>query len=293
MANGPTKMADIAEQIQKFWGPLGMSQLYQENPLLSIVNREYEGSLQRQGDTVYVSVIKPLTGFMQTIGTDADTFDTEKIETVRTAIQATKVFSSNVELESLAELQSQLDSNNPRLRETMIRAINNKINAFLYSHVKSSISDGTTGDSGVSTMSKTEFRAARVAAGKNKWPKDGNWFALLDPAFWGDISIDQTLSSIDYVGELPITQTMSMRKLLDFATAEDNSLPNTQALFFHRDWLYAVMQTGMVWNVTDLRSNYKRGVLLTCEIVGGAAKNAYVGDTLHWPVYNSSWTAVS
>lgn len=293
MGLGATKMADVAEQIQKFWGPLGLSQLYQENPLLSVVNREYEGNLQRQGDTVYVSVIKPLTGFMQTIGTDADSFETEKIETVRTAIQATKVFSSNIELESLAELQSQLDSGNPRLRETMIRAINNKVNAFLYSFVKSSVVDGTSGDTGVSTMSKTEFRAARVYAGAQKWPKDGNWFALLDPAFWGDISIDDKLASVDYVGETPITQSMNMRRLLDFNCAEDNSLPNDQALFFHRDWLYAVMQTGMIWNVTDLRSNYKRGVLLTCEMVGGAAKNAYIGDTLHWPVYNSAWTAVS
>lgn len=293
MGLGATKMADVAEQIQKFWGPLGMSQLYQENPMLSIVNREYEGSLKRQGDTVYVSVIKPLTGFMQTIGTDADTFSAEKIETVRTAIQATKVFSSNIELESLAELQSQLDSGNPRLRETMIRAINNKINSFLYSFVKSSIVDGSTGDSGVTAMSKTEFRGARVYAGSNKWPKDGNWFALLDPSFWGDVAIDSTLASMEFTGETPITQSMTMRKLLDFNCAEDNSLPTDQALFFHRDWLYAVMQTGMVWNVTDLRSNYKRGILLTCEMVGGAAKNAYIGDTLHYPVYNSAWTAVS
>jgi hypothetical protein len=291
MTNGATKMADVADQIQKFWGPLGLSQLYQENPLLNIVNRDYEGNLQAKGDTVYVSVIKPLTGFMQTIGTDADTFETEKVETVRTAIQATKVFSSNIEMESLAELQSQLDSGNPKLRESMIRAINNKINAYLYSFVKSSIVDGSTGDSGVTTISKTEFRGARVYAGASKWPKDGNWFALLDPAFWGDITIDSTLASVEFTGETPITNSMQFRKLLDFNVTEDNSLPNDQALFFHRDFLYAVMQTGMVWNVTDLRSNYKRGVLLTCEMVGGAAKNAYIGDTLHYPVYGSSWVA--
>jgi hypothetical protein len=291
MVQGATKMADVADQIQKFWSPLGMSQLYQENPILNVVNREYQGYLGAKGDTVYVSVIKPLAGQIQTIGTDADTFATEKVEMVRTAVPANKVVSANVELESLAELQSQLDSNNPKLRESMMRAINNKINAYIYSFVKTSISDGTTGDSSVATLSKTEIRGARVAAGKQKWPKDGNWFAMLDPSYWGDINVDTTLASVDFVGEMPLAQPMSFRKLLDFNCMEDNSLPTAQGLFFHRDFMYFVMQMNPTWAVTDLRANYKRGILLTCELVCGGIKNGYVGDELHYPVYNSSWVA--
>jgi hypothetical protein len=290
MVLGPTNIGDVSEQIQKFWAPLGASQLVQNNPMLNIVNRNYEGNLQAKGDTVYVSVLRPMTGQTQTVGVDADTFAPSKVSMVRTAITANRVFSMSVELESLVQLQSLLDSNDAQLREMMMQAVSDQINKHIYSFVKASVTDGSTGDYNVSTLSKTELRGARVYAGKNKWPKDGNWFGLLDPAYWGDITVDSTLASIDFVGETPIAGTTTFRKLLDFNIAEDNCLGTSQGLFFHRDWMYFVMQQMPTWKVSDLHSNYKRGILLSVDVVGGAALNAYAGNELHYPVYatNSS-----
>ncbi len=293
MTIGKTGIAEVEEQIQKYWGPLSASQLTQTNPLLGVVNRNYEGVLRAKGDTAYVSVLRPFTGRTQTVGTDADTFVADKVSMVRTAIKADKVFYHAVELESLAELQSQLDSNDAGLRSLMTQAVNDQINKYLYSFVKPSIVDGSTGDSGVSTMSKDVFKGARVFAGAQKWPKDGNWFSLLDPSFYADINVDSVLANTDYVPNPVIEGGNEFRKILDFKAAEDNSLPTAQGLFFHREWLYFVMQLQPVFKISDLHSSYKRGILLSVDVVGGAAKNAYAGDLLHYPVYNSAWTAVS
>lgn len=294
MTIGVTDIAAVTDQIQKFWAPMAASQLVQNNPMVNIANRNYQGPLQNKGDTVYVSVLNPMVGQTQTVGVDADTFQPSKAAFTRTAIQANKIMSASIELESIVELQSLLDSNDPKLRETMMQAVSDQINAYLYSFVRSSTTDGTNGDYNVSTLSKTEFRGARVFAGQKKWPKDGNWFALLDPAYWGDITVDSTLSSSLFVGETPITGQSEFRNLLDFKVAEDNCLGTSQGLFFHREWLYFVMQQMPQFKISDLHSNYKRGILLSVDVVCGAALNAYAGSIMHYPVYatNSAtgWT---
>jgi hypothetical protein len=286
---GLTGYNDVQDQMQKFWSPLSASQLVQSNPYLNVVNRNYEGQLSRKGDTVYVNVINPMTAEVRTAGVDADTFDTQKVQMTRTAIKADKLFSVAVELEDLVQLQSLLDSGDMKLRESMTQALADKISAYLYGFRKTTLTDGVTVDSGVATLSKTEFRGARVFGGKKKWPKDGNWFAFLDPEYWGDISVDSTLASVDFVGETPIAAQSSFRKLLDFNTTEDNSLGSKQGFFMHREWLYYVQQTAPTWKISDLHATKKNGVLLSCQIVGGAAKNQYAGDDLHYLVYNSSW----
>lgn len=290
MVAGATLLGDVQNQIQKFWAPMSANQLVQNNPFLNVVNRSYEGAIGRKGDTVYVNVINPMVAEKRTAGVDADIFSAQKVAMTRTAIVADKLFTIAVEVEDLVQLQSMLDSGDMKLRETMTQALNDKINAHLYSFRKTTLTDGVTVDSGVATISKTEFRGARVYAGAKKWPKDGNWFAFIDPSYNGDISIDTTLANSDYVSDAPISATSSFRRLLDFNVAEDNSLSTAQAMFMHRDWLYWVMQQQPVWKLSDLHANYKNGVLLSCQLVGGAAKNAYAGDDLHYMVYNSAWT---
>ena len=45
------------------------------------------------------------------------------------------------------------------------------------------------------------------------------------------------------------------------------------------------MQQMPQFKVSDLHSNYKRGILLSVDVVCGAAINAYAGSVMHYPVY--------
>lgn len=287
---GDTNLADVAEQVKKYWAPMSTSQLVQSNKLVGVVNKDYEGSIANEGDTVYVSMIKPMSASIKTIGVDADVYSPGKIQTVRTAITCDKVIEASVRLGSLVELQSQLNSGSPKLREAMVQAMSDALNAYLWSFVKSSVVNGTTGVTGCATFSKTQLRQARVYAGAKKWVK-GNWYGFLDPSYWGDLGIDDVLARNDYVGNTPITNPQDFRSLLGFNLTEDNSLATAQGLFFHSDFLYFVMQQGSTWKVSDLHSQEKRGLHLSCEMVVGAKKNVFNGDDLHYPVYNGSWSA--
>lgn len=287
---GDTLIADVSEQIKKYWAPMTQSQLVQTNKLVNVVNRDYEGSISQEGDTVYVSMIKPMVASLKTIGTDADTYSPSKIQTVRTAIVADKVVEASVRIGSLVELQSQIQSNSAQLRETMVQSMSDALNAYLYTFLKTSVSNGVTGATGITAFTKAELRQARVYAGAKKW-RTGNWFGFLDPSYWGDLNIDDTLAQNTFVSDMPIATASEFRSLLGFNITEDNSLPTDQALFFHRDWLYFVMQQGATWKVSDLHAQEKRGVHLSCEMVVGAKKNVFYGDDLHYPIYNSAWTA--
>jgi hypothetical protein len=48
------------------------------------------------------------------------------------------------------------------------------------------------------------------------------------------------------------------------------------------------MQQMPQWKVSDLHSNYKRGILLSVDVVCGAALNAYAGAVMHYPVYTTN-----
>ncbi len=280
-----TTTVDVANEMEKYWSPLTFDQLVQDNALIGLVNSEYEGQLGNAGDTVYVSVVSPLSASQQTIGVDADTFDSQKIVTTRTSLVCDQVFSSSIEVTSWAELQSLVKpSSDSRFRDLMTRAIADKMNTWLFSKVKSA-----NDLSSKSTITTSEFRDARVFAGQKKWPKDGNWYGLLDPTFWGDCLVDATLSSSLFTGDMPISTNVQFRNILGFKCAEENSLSADHALFFHKDWLYLAIQQRPTFKVSDLHSQKKRGYLVTCDVVAGAVKNAYAGDNMHFKVVNASW----
>lgn len=287
---GDTVLADVSEQVKKYWGPMTQNQLVQTNKLVNVVNRDYEGSITQEGDTVYVSMIKPMTASVKTIGTDADTYSPSKIQTVRTAIVADKVIEASVRVGSLVELQSQIQSGSPQLRETMVQAMSDALNAYLYSFVKTVSDSPNDGLTGIATFAKAQLAIARAYAGKKKWAKS-NWFGFLAPTYWADICTDDALASVNYVSDTPLATASEFRNLLGFNLTEDNCLSDDQALFFHRDFLYFVMQQGATWKVSDLHAQEKRGIHLSCEMVVGAKANAYSGDILQYPIYNASWTA--
>ncbi len=280
-----TTIADVQNEMEKYWSPLTFDQLVQDNGLISVVNTDYEGQIQNAGDTVYISTVSPLTASQQTIGVDADTFDSQKIVTTRTTLTCDQVFSASIEVSSFVELQSLVKpSSDSRFRDLMTRAIADKMNSWLLGKVKAANDVANK-----ATITVAEFRDARVFAGQKKWPKDGNWYAFLDPTYWGDALVDTTLSNAEFVTDMPISTNVRFRNLLGFRAAEENSLSADHALFMHRDFLYLAIQQRPTFKVSDLHSQKKRGFLVSCDVVAGAVKNAYAGDDLHFKVVNAAW----
>lgn len=281
---GTTTTAEVTNQIQKYWAPIFTRKLRENLLLGQFVNKDYEGQIKKGGDTVYVSQLNDPTGQLLTVGVDAGTFAAEKASTTRVGITANKRAVAAYEFEDLVELQSQIDR--PTMQEACIYSLNQQINDYLYSLVSPSTSSPDHSVSGVTDFNKTQLVAVRTLASAAKWSTERGWFLMLDPSYWGDTLSDSTLTSSDYVDDMPIVQGQKARRLLGFNAYEDNSRSTDYGLAFHPDFLHLVMQTEVQVKVSDLHSNKQFGALLSVDLIFGAGLGIE-GNKKHIKIYNA------
>lgn len=292
-----TQIGDVQDQVQKYWAPVYTKQLRESLMLGGLVNREYQGDLKRQGDTVYVSQINAPTGQLLTVGTDADAFDSDQLSQTRIAIQANKRAVAAFEFEDLAVIQSQLDNQDSEMRTSLMFAMNKQINNYLYSLVAPSTSAPDHVINGVADFNAAQVSATRLLAAKAKWNKEKPWYLLVDPQYYSDILNAATLTSSDYgASDAPVIGGQLALNRFGFSILEDNSdgiltlSPATAgadcALAFHPDFLHMVMQTEVNVRISDLHSQKRFGYVMSVDVVFGAALGVD-GDEKHIQIYNT------
>lgn len=263
-----TDLAQVTDQIQKYWSPVFTKRLRENLLLAGLVNKDYEGAIAAQGDTVRVSQIVDLTGSLTTVGTDADTFATEQLSTTYIDIKADKRAVAAVEFSDLVQLQSQIDQ--AKVQDPMMFAIAKQMNDYLYSLVAPSNSAPDLTITGVSAMDVANLGVARLNAGTQKWRNDGSWFALLDSTYWTDLLVNATLSNSQFVQDAPLVGGQAERRLMNFRMFEDNSRAAKTSLFAHPDFMHLVQQTSVQVKVSDLHSQKRFGYVMSVDLVFGA-----------------------
>jgi hypothetical protein len=268
-----TSLAEVSNQIQKKWAPVFMKELREALLLGALVNKDYEGAIGKEGDTVYVSQVNAPNGQLKIVGTDADTFDSEQLSLSRVAIQADRRAVASFEITELAQLQSQLDSPEMQsdIREALMYAVANQVNQHLKSLIAPSTSAPDHQLNSITDMNASQVGANRLLAAQAKWKQDGRWYGLLDPSYYQDVLNAQTLTSKDYVdGESAVIGGQIVNKRFGFNLLEDNSFGVDQGLFFHPDFMHMVMQKAPQFKISDLHSQKKFGYLMSVDIIFGA-----------------------
>jgi hypothetical protein len=284
-----TDLTAVADQIQKFWAPQFTKQLRESLLLGGLVNKQYQGAIQRQGDTVRVSQINAPTGQLLTVGTNADSFNSEAISTSYVDIKADKRAVASYEFQDLVELQSQISQGNPEVMDALNFAMQKQINTYLYSLVSASTSSPDHSIASVSDFNAAQLAACRVLAAQAKWRMEPGWYALLDPVYMGDIMNAATLTSSDYgATDAPVIGGQVALKRFGFNLLEDNSLSADHALLFHPDFMHMVSQTDVQVKISDLHAQKKFGIVMSVDMVFGA-KLGINGNVKHIQVYNSAW----
>ncbi len=275
-----TVIGDVTDQVQKYWAPLFMKELRESLLLGALVNKDYQGEIKAGGDTVYVSQINALTGSLGTVGTDADTFTTQKVSMTRIAITANKRATAAYEFEDLATLQSQLDSQDSELRASLLYAVQQQVNDYLYTLVAPSTAAPDHTITGVADLNATQMSIVRIAAATAKWDRSKPWYALLDPSYYGDVLDDATLASSDFTGDRPMVGGQIVMPRFGFNVLEDNSKSVDTGLFFHPDFMHLVMQTMPTIKVSDLHSQKRFGYVISADMIFGA-KLGVAGNLKH------------
>lgn len=280
-------LAAVADQIQKYWSPLFTTELRESLLLGGLVSKEYEGQIKKGGDTVYVSQINAPNGQLLTVGTDADSFNSEAISTSRIAIQANKRAVASYEFEDLVSLQSQIDAESSPVRESLRYAMEKQINDYLYTLAIPSTAAPDHDLSGVTDLNAAQLSALRVLAGQAKWPKSKPWYGLVDPSFYADIMDDTTLANSQYgATDAPVIAGQLANNRFGFRILEDNSLSADTGYFFYPDFMHLVSQTAVQVKVSDLHSQKRFGILLSVDLIFGA-KLGIEGNKKVIKVYNT------
>ena len=291
-----TRMSDIADQVMKYWSPLGINKLKQDALLPSMVNKDYEGNLAAEGDTVYVSEVNVPNASRKQTGSGEESFEATKVSTTRVAITANQTITAAFELQSLTQIESQIKMENSAIREALVQSLEIALNEYLYSLVAPSTSAPDHVINGVSDFNASELLKVRGLAAAARWAKDSGWMGLVDPSYYNDLLNATTLTSKDYIGDSPVINGQIAMQRFGFNLFEDNSnailgLSPAKAgadvgLFFHRDFLHLVMPQSITFKVSDLHSNKQHGYLLSAHMVVGAALGCN-GSKKHILVYNT------
>lgn len=266
-----TTLAQVQEQIQKYWSPLFTKQLRESLLLGSLVDRSYQGSISAQGDEVTVSQVNAPNGQLLTIGTDADTFDSEAVSTSFVKIKADKRVVASYEFADTVQLQSQIGQNNPEVMESLRYAMAKQINDYLYSLVSPSTSNPDHRINGVTDFNASQLANVRVLAAQAKWPMAPGWYGMLDPQYMGDVMNAQTLTSSEFgATDAPVIGGQVALKRFGFNLLEDNSRSADYGLFFHPSFLHMVTQTEVQIKISDLHAQKKFGVVMSVDMIFGA-----------------------
>lgn len=274
-----TKLADVEAQIQEIWSPLFMDELREQLLLAGLVDKRYEGDIRKKNDTVKVSQIDAPSGELRDVGTDADSFSTEALTTRQIEIKADKRAVASFEFEDLIEIQSQIDSDSPEIREALMFAVNKQVNDYLYTLVSPST---TTPDHvlTVATLDADELADIRQLASEAKWLQRPGWWMLLSPGYYNDLLKAQTLTSADFVSDRPVIGGQIVNQRFGFNIVEDNSRSGKTGIAFHPDFMHLVMQTEPRFKISDKHVRKEFGHIISVDMVFGA-KLGIDGDIKH------------
>lgn len=285
---------DVANQVRQFWSDMFVDELREDSLIVNLVNRDYEGEIGPGGNEVKVTQWLDAQGETATIGTDDDTFNPEKLASSQISIKADKIFSASFEFTSMAQLQSQLEAADSPIRSALLQGVKEQMNNYIYS-----LFSAANNTSGVSDFNASQVSALRVYAGQKKWKKDGQWYLLADPTYYGDMLNATTLTSSDHIDDRPTIAGQIGTRRFGYNIFEDNSAGLLQliskaggaasadcALAMHRDAVHFVMQSQAEFAIADLTANKQRGYVIKVDVIGGG-KAGHDHANLHKVVYNA------
>lgn len=295
-----TQLSDVSNQVQTFWSGMFMDELKENSILPALVSKEYEGEIKKEGNVVRVSQINRPTAQRKTVGQGHEFFESTKLSTSYIDITADQVITASFEFDDLVELQSQIGSQDSKIRQSLLEACQIELNSYLYSKVAPSTSSPDHSIASVTDFNATQMANARKRASQAKWSQQGGWWCLADPQYMNDLLAATTLVSSDYVPDQPTVGGQIITKRFGFNILEDNSagliecmnrLGSSTAtedavLLFHPDFMHLVMPKVSEFKIAELTSNKQFGYVIVVRFVVGAALGIS-GASKHQLVYNS------
>lgn len=273
---GQTGYDSVSAQglVASFWGPIVEKEL-RENTLWPAVLADPNYKLEdaKGGETIKITRINKPTSTIRTIGTDADSFDTNTISSTQVDLTINRRAVSAYEFSDLSILMSQLNDANSDIRDSLLADVKEQVN----DHIKGLISPSSSSPDHVTTSSDfnlAQLSATRLLAAAAKWGSTGEpWYLFADPSYYSDMLDDSSLGASDVmgVGESPMVGGKFVRQRMQFNIVEDDSLSTDTAYAFIPSFMKVIMGEPR-FLVSPLHAQKKFGYVISCDVLVGAVQ---------------------
>lgn len=258
--------------VQQFWAPMVDRELREAFLWLDILTRENQNVQEiKGGDTLRISFLKKPTSTLRSIGTDADTFDTNILQNQYVDLVVNKRAVSAYEFEDLAVLQSQLEQADSPIRDALMADVKKQINDHIVSLISPSTASPDNTIASVSDFTLSELSVVKTRTGLAKWDRMEPWYLALDPNYNNDLLDELSASDAQKMGDgvSPIIEGVFTGKRLNFNIFEDNSLDADTGYAFMPSFMRLAVGAPR-FKLSDLHAQKKFGFLLSVDMPVGA-----------------------
>jgi len=268
-------IAAAEEMVKTFWSPVVDKEL-RENTLWTGLFQDpnYTIESSKGGTTHKIKRIKKSTSVIKTIGTDANTFEANLLESDNIDLVVNKRCVSAYEFDDLSEIFSQVGEFDSEIKEALLADVRQQANGFIKSLVVPSSSSPTHVITSVTDFNLAQLSAIRTLAAVAKWKSSGqSWLLLADPTYYSDLLDDTTLSNSQSmgVGKSPLIDGMFEYKRHGFNIAEDDSLSTDTAYAMLGNALKVIIGEPR-FKISDLHSNSQFGYKISVDFVLGGVQ---------------------
>lgn len=255
--------------VQTAWAPLVEEELRADNLWLSVLTQNNRNVEEVKGGAYlkYSYINKP-SSTIRSIGTDADSYSANVLQTTQVTLQVNKRAVSAYKFEDLAVVLSQLEEADSPIRLALMEDVKTQIN----DHIKSLISPSTANTiTGVSDFVLAQLSAVRTKAAVAKWPKSSPWLLALDPTYTSDLLDELSVSDASKIGDgiSPLVMGQFVNRRMGFSIFEDNSLSTDIGYAFLPEFmLLAVGQPR--FKISDLHPLGQFGYVISVDVPVGA-----------------------
>jgi len=260
---------------QTYWSPVFEKEM-RENTLWTglLQDPNYTMTKVKGGDTFKISKINKPTSQIKTIGTDADSFTSNVLDTTQIDLVANKRCVSAYKFEDLSLLMSQLEQENSEIRESLLADVREQANDWIKSLISPSVSAPAHVLTSVSDFNLAQLSSVRTLSANAKWRASGQpWYLLASPDYYSNMLDDATLSASNVmgIGVSPIVQGFFNFNRMGYTIIEDDSLSSSQAYAMIPSFMKIVLGEPR-FMISDLHALGQFGFQLSVDFVLGATQ---------------------
>lgn len=261
--------------VQTFWAPIIEKELRERTLWTGLLqDPNYTMDKVRGGDTYKISRINKPSSTIRTIGTDADSFETNILSSTQVDLVVNKRCVSAFEFEDLGILMSQLEQEDSQIREALLADVREQANNWVKSLISPSASAPAHVLTSVADLNFAQLSAIRTLGATAKWKSSGEpWYLVADPSYYSDLLDDTSINQANTMGTStsPVLEGMFNFKRMGFNIVEDDSLATDKAYAFIPSFQKVIMGQPR-FKISDLHAQKKMGFLISVDFPMGAVQ---------------------